>query len=138
MKGLRVVGGEVDARDLRIMDGATLDAQGCYLSDSGRISLAGSTISSGTVTFEDAHIDGGRLELDNAKIDGCGILNLSHLRITSVPLGQKHPSPLSLDEAEISGGTVNLERIRITRGPDQPEVTWSGGREKEGRKEGDL
>ena len=132
MKRLRVVGSKVDAQGLRIMDGATLDAQGCYLSDSGRISLAGSTISSGTVTFEDTHIDGGHLELDKIRVDGSGVLNLSHLLITSVPLDQKYPGPLNLDEAEISGGTVNLERIRITTGPDRPKVTWSGGREKGG------
>jgi hypothetical protein len=140
MKGFRVMGGEVDARDLRVMEGATLDAQGGYLSDSGKVSLAGSTISSGIITFEDVQIDGGRLELDNVRVDGSGVLNLSHILITSVPLvDQSFPladqnllSPLSLDEAVISGGTVNLERIRIATGRDQPKVTWSGGREKGG------
>jgi hypothetical protein len=91
MKGLRVVGGEVDARDICVMDGATLEAQGCFLSDSGRISLAGSTISSAIVTFEDTLIDGGRLELNNARLDGSGVLNLSHLLIASVPYGSEAP-----------------------------------------------
>ncbi len=132
MKGFRVMGGEIDARDLRIMEGATLDAQGGYLSDSGKISLAGSTISSGIVTFEDMQVNGGRLELDNVRVDGSGVLNLSHILITSVPRVQKLPSPLSLDEAEISGGTVNLEHIQIVTGQDRPELTWSGGQEKGG------
>lgn len=135
MTRLRVVGGEVDARYLRIMDGATLDASGCQLSNSGRISLAGSTISSGTVTFEGAEIHGGHLELDKAKIEGNGVLNLSHVRITSVLLAGANwdrPSPLTLDEAVISSGTVNLESIRITTGPDRLEATWSGGRKNGG------
>ncbi|MEO7193791.1 MAG: hypothetical protein ABIZ05_03070 [Pseudonocardiaceae bacterium] len=132
MKGFFVMGGEIDARGLRVMDGATLDAQGGYLSNSGRVSLTGSTISSGTVIFEDTHIDGGHLDLDHARIEGSGVLNLSHLLIASVPLVQHHPSPLSLDKAEIFGGTVNLERIRITTGRDQSKVTWSGGREEGG------
>jgi hypothetical protein len=134
MKEFRVMGGEVDARDLRVMEGVTLDAQGGYLSDSGKVSLAGSTISSGTATFEDVQIDGGRLELDNVRVDGSGVLNLSHISIASVPLVDQEYliSPLSLDEAVISGGTVNLERIRITTGRDQSKVAWSGGREEGG------
>ena len=44
IKEFRVIGGEIDARDLRIMEGAIMDAQGSYLSDSGKISLAGSII----------------------------------------------------------------------------------------------
>ncbi|MGB6164151.1 MAG: hypothetical protein WCF33_01765 [Pseudonocardiaceae bacterium] len=132
MKGFRVMGGEVDARDLRIMEGATLDAQGGYLSDSGKISLAGSAISSGVVTFESVQVDGGHLELDNVRVDGSSVLDLSHISITSVPLVRKLLSPLSLDEATISGGTVNLEHIQIATELDQSELTWSGGREKGG------
>ena len=75
-------------------------------------------------------IDGGRLELDSVQVDGSGILSLSHILITSVSSVQKLSIPLSLDEAKISGGTVNLERIRIVTGQGQSEPTWNGGREE--------
>jgi hypothetical protein len=91
-----VLGGQVDARDLRIIDGGTLDAQG------------------------------------NVKINDSGVLNLSYLAITGVPLDQDDLSPLNLDEAEISGGTVKLEHIKLTTGRDRPEITWSGGQEERG------
>lgn len=130
IRKLLVAGGEVDARELRVANGGVLDAQGAYLSESGDVSLAGSTISSGIVTFEDAQIEDGRLVLNGVKVGGSGTLNLSYLKVTSMSSDWNDLSPLSLDEAEISGGIVNLEHMKIVTGRDEPKITWTGGREE--------
>ncbi|MGH3626520.1 MAG: hypothetical protein ACRDRL_03620 [Sciscionella sp.] len=130
MNMISVVGGEIDARELRIVNGGVLDAQSAYLSEFGEISLAGSTISSGTVTFENAQIESGRLLLDNVKIDDGGALNLSYVKIATVSEDESNLSPLSLDEVDISAGTVNLEHLRILTSSDDSDTTWTGGRKE--------